>query len=134
MNGFQSINRVIDVFPPHQQSQIRAQLSFVLQGVVSQMLVPRCDGPGRALAIEVMVPNIAIRNLIRESKVHQIYGLMQTGQGTSGMQTMNQSLYSLLQQGVIDMDTAIGRSPEPSELQSMIRSQVPVSQSGQRRQ
>ena len=133
-SAVQSINRVIDVFPPHQQSQIRAQLSFVLQGVVTQMLVPRADGPGRALAMEVMVPNIAIRNLIRESKVHQIYGLMQTGQGTSGMQTMNQSLYALLQQGAIDMDTAVGRSPEPSELQSMIRSQVPVTETGRRRQ
>lgn len=133
-SAVQSINRVIDVFPPHQQSQIRAQLSFVLQAVVTQMLVPRADGPGRALALEVMIPNHAIRNLIRESKVHQIYGIMQTGQGISGMQTMNQALYQLYTQGIIDLDTALGRSAEPGELQSMIRTQVPVAQSGQRRE
>ena len=132
-SAVQSINRVIDVFPPHQQSQIRAQLSFVLQGVVTQMLLPRADGPGRAMAMEVMIPNIAIRNLIREAKVHQIYGLMQTGQGTSGMQTMNQSLYGLFQEGVIDLETAMGRSPEPSELHGMIKSQVSLGNSGGRR-
>ncbi|MBK6810119.1 MAG: type IV pilus twitching motility protein PilT [Sandaracinaceae bacterium] len=133
-SAVQSINRVIDVFPPHQQSQVRAQLSFVLQAVVTQMLVPRCDGPGRALALEVMIPNAGIRNLIREAKVHQIYGMMQTGQGISGMQTMNQALYQLYTQGIIDLDTALGRSAEPGELQSMIRAQVPVAQSGQRRE
>jgi twitching motility protein PilT len=133
-SAVQSINRVIDVFPPHQQSQVRAQLSFVLQAVVTQMLVPRCDGPGRALALEVMIPNAGIRNLIREAKVHQIYGIMQTGQGISGMQTMNQALYQLYTQGIIDLDTALGRSAEPGELQSMIRAQVPVAQSGQRRE
>jgi twitching motility protein PilT len=133
-SAVQSINRVIDVFPPHQQSQIRAQLSFVLQAVITQMLVPRCDGPGRALALEVMIPNHAIRNLIRESKVHQIYGIMQTGQGVSGMQTMNQALYQLYTKGTIDLDTALGRSAEPGELQSMIKAQVPVAQSGQRRE
>ncbi|MCB9658522.1 MAG: type IV pilus twitching motility protein PilT [Sandaracinaceae bacterium] len=133
-SAVQSINRVIDVFPPHQQSQIRAQLSFVLQAVITQMLVPRADGPGRALALEVMIPNHAIRNLIRESKVHQIYGIMQTGQGISGMQTMNQALYQLYTNGTIDFETALGRSAEPGELQSMIRTQVPVAQSGQRRE
>ena len=133
-SAVQSINRVIDVFPPHQQSQIRAQLSFVLQAVITQMLVPRADGPGRALALEVMIPNAAIRNLIREAKVHQIYGMMQTGQGVSGMQTMNQALYQLYTQGIIDLDTALGRSAEPGELQSMIRAQVTVAQSGQRRE
>lgn len=121
-SAVQSINRVIDVFPPHQQPQIRAQLSFVLQGVVTQMLLPRADGPGRVLASEVMIPNMAIRNLIRENKVHQIYGIMQTGQGKSGMQTMNQSLYGLYMRGVISMDEALGRSAEPGELQGMIQS------------
>ncbi len=119
-SAVQSINRVIDVFPPHQQSQIRAQLSFVLQGVVTQMLLPRVDGPGRCLAAEVMVPNHAIRNLIRENKVHQIYGLMQTGQGVSGMQTMNQSLYDLVQRGILHPDIAVTRSPEPGEMQMML--------------
>ncbi|MEM6956626.1 MAG: type IV pilus twitching motility protein PilT [Myxococcota bacterium] len=119
-SAVQSINRVIDVFPPHQQSQIRAQLSFVLQAVVTQMLLPRADGPGRVLAAEVMVPNYAIRNLIRENKVHQIYGIMQTGQGVSGMQTMNQSLHHLFSGGYLTLDEALNRSPEPAELKSMI--------------
>ena len=93
-----TINRIIDVFPPHQQPQIRAKLSFVLQGVVSQQLLPRHEAPGRVLALEVMVPNPAIRNLIREDKVHQIYSQMQVGQEKYAMQTLNQSLYALFQQ------------------------------------
>jgi len=119
-SAVQSINRVIDVFPSHQQSQIRTQLSFTLQAVVTQMLIPRADGPGRAMACEVMIPNYAIRNLIRENKVHQIYGLMQTGQGQSGMQTMNQSLFALIQRGHLSREEAIMRSPEPSELAFMV--------------
>jgi twitching motility protein PilT len=83
----QTINRIIDVFPPNQQSQIRAQLSFVMEGVIAQTLVPRADGQGRVPAMEIMVPNPAIRNLIREDKIHQIYSQMQIGQGKSGMQT-----------------------------------------------
>jgi twitching motility protein PilT len=116
----QSINRIIDVFPSGQQSQIRAQLSFVLQGVLSQMLLPRCDGPGRAMACEALVPNPAIRNLIREDKIHQMYGIMQTGQGTSGMQTMNQSLLHLVAHGAIDREIAEIRSPEPDEMRQML--------------
>ena len=116
-----SINRIIDVFPAHQQPQVRAQLSFVLQGVLSQKLLPRADGPGRALALEVMVPNAAIRNLIREDKVHQIYSSMQTGQAQSGMQTLNQSLLALYSRRIISLDDAMGRSPDPSELQKMIQ-------------
>jgi twitching motility protein PilT len=120
-NGaIQSINRIIDVFPPHSQSQVRAQLSFVLQAVISQILLPRSDAPGRAMACEVMIPNSAIRNLIREDKVHQIYSAMQTGQGRSGMQTMNQSLLNLYQRGMIPIEDALGRSPDPVELQSML--------------
>ncbi len=91
----QTINRIVDVFPPYQQPQVRAQLSFVLEGVLCQSLLPRANGPGRALALEVMVPNPAIRNLIREDKIHQIYSQMQVGQDKFGMQTMNQSLASL---------------------------------------
>src|SRR6187455_3074390 len=116
----QSINRVIDVFPPHQQAQIRAQLSFVLQGVMSQLLLPRAGGAGRALALEVLIPNAAIRNLIREDKVHQIYSQMQIGQGKHGMQTMNQSLFSLLSRRLISMEEAMGRSPDQEELRNMI--------------
>ncbi|MEM7436620.1 MAG: type IV pilus twitching motility protein PilT [Myxococcota bacterium] len=116
----QSINRIIDVFPSGQQSQIRAQLSFVLQGVLSQMLLPRCDGPGRVMACEALVPNAAIRNLIREDKIHQMYGIMQTGQETSGMQTMNQSLLHLVAHGVLDRELAEIRSPEQEEFRQML--------------
>ncbi len=93
-SAVQTMNRIIDVFPPHQQSQVRAQLSFVLEGVISQQLIPKIGG-GRVLALEVMIPNAAIRNLIREDKIHQIYSIMQTGQSKFGMQTLNQSLYEL---------------------------------------
>lgn len=116
----QTMNRIIDVFPPHQQPQIRAQLSFVLEGVISQQLLPKKGGMGRALCLEVMVPNPAIRNLIREDKVHQIYSIMQTGQNKYGMQTMNQSLYDLFIRGVITKDDALGRSNLPDELLAMI--------------
>ena len=116
----QTINRIIDVFPPYQQSQIRAQLSFVLEGVFSQMLIPKASGSGRALALEIMVPNPAIRNLIREDKVHQIYSQMQVGQDKFGMVTMNQSLFSLIQRGVIRPDDALLRASEPDELGHMM--------------
>ena len=119
-SAVQSINRVIDVFPPHQQSQVRAQLSFVLEGVLSQLLIPRDGAPGRALSMEVLVPNAAIRNLIREDKVHQIYSQMQVGQGKHGMQTMNQSLYSLYARRLISLEEALGRSTEQDELRMMI--------------
>lgn len=118
----QTINRIVDVFPPHQQSQIRAQLSFVLEGVVSQLLIPKANAKGRAMALEIMVPNAAIRNLIREDKVHQIYSQMQVGQDKFGMQTMNQSLYSLFQKRHISLEDAIGRSQDPDELKQMISS------------
>src|SRR5690606_2067117 len=116
----QSINRIIDVFPPHQRSQVRAQLSFVLEGVLNQLLIPRAGAPGRVMAMEVMVPNAAIRNLIREDKVHQIYSQMQMGQGKNGMQTMNQSLFSLYARRLITLDEALGRSTDQDELRSMI--------------
>lgn len=116
----QTINRIIDVFPPHQQPQIRAQLSFVLEGVLCQQLIPKVGGQGRVLALEVMVPNPAIRNLIREDKVHQIYSTMQTGQDKYGMQTMNQSLYTLYSHRMISFDEAVGRSTMPEELLQMI--------------
>src|SRR5262245_19420820 len=116
----QTINRVIDVFPPHQQAQVRAQLSLVLQGVISQQLVPRRDGKGRCLAAEVMIPNPAIRNLIREEKVHQIYSQMQVGQSKFGMQTMGQSLTALVQQNYITIDEALGHATELEELKQML--------------
>jgi len=123
-SAIQSINRIIDVFPPHQQSQVRAQLSFVLEGVLSQLLLPRAGAPGRVLALEVLVPNAAIRNLIREDKIHQIYTQMQVGQQKHGMQTLNQSLYSLYARRLITLEEAMGRSTDPEELRSMIEGRV----------
>ncbi len=117
----QTINRIIDVFPSHQQSQIRAQLSFVLEGVLSQQLIAKASGRGRSLALEIMVPNAALRNLIREDKVHQIYSSMQTGQSQFGMQTMNQSLLDLYQKRFITYDDAIGRSTVPEEMLTMLQ-------------
>jgi len=116
----QTINRIIDVFPPYQQTQVRTQLSFVLEGVLSQTLIPRLGTKGRALALEVMVPNPAIRNLIREDKVHQIYSQMQVGQERFGMQTMNQCLINLYLRRMISLEDALGRSPEPDELKQMV--------------
>ncbi|HYZ90017.1 MAG TPA: type IV pilus twitching motility protein PilT [Myxococcales bacterium] len=118
----QTINRILDVFPPYQQPQIRAQLSFVLEGVVTQNLLSKATGPGRVLAIEVMVPNAAIRNLIREDKVHQIYSAMQVGQSKFGMQTFNQSLASLVQRSLITTEEAISRSSDPDELRNILAS------------
>jgi len=115
-----TINRIIDVFPAHQQSQIRAQLSLVLEGIMCQALLPKADGKGRAMAMEILVPNPAIRNLIREDKIHQIYSSMQTGQDKFGMQTFNQSLCSLYQMKQISLETAMMRSSNSDELQDMI--------------
>jgi twitching motility protein PilT len=116
----QSINRIIDVFPAHQQAQIRAQLSLVLEGILCQALLPKAGGKGRALAMEILVPSSAIRNLIREDKVHQIYGMMQAGQAKHGMQTFNQSLAALYFRRLITLETAMARSSYPDELQEMI--------------
>ncbi len=118
----QTINRILDVFPPFQQPQVRAQLSFVIEGVMSQALIPRAGQTGRTLALEVMVPNAAIRNLIREDKVHQIYSSMQVGQAKYGMQTFNQSLASLVIKRLITQDEAFGRSSDPEELRNILAS------------
>jgi twitching motility protein PilT len=124
-SAVQTINRIIDVFPPHQQPQIRAQLSFVLEGVLCQMLVPKTNGQGRVLVLEIMMPNPAIRNLIREEKVHQIYSTMQTGQEKFGMLTMNQSLLSHYLARSISLEEAMSRSTVPEELAQMVqRAQV----------
>jgi len=116
----QTINRILDVFPPYQQPQVRAQLSFVLEGIMSQSLMPKLGQSGRTLAIEVMIPNPAIRNLIREDKVHQVYSQMQIGQSKFGMQTFNQSLMSLVQRRLIAVEEAMGRSSDPEELRTMM--------------
>jgi twitching motility protein PilT len=116
----QTINRIVDIFPAHQQSQIRVQLSFVLEGILCQTLLPRAGGKGRVLAMEVLVPNAGIRNLIREDKIHQIYGMMQSGQARHGMQTFNQSLAALYFKRMITLQTAMARSSNPDELQEII--------------
>jgi twitching motility protein PilT len=116
----QTINRIIDVFPAHQQGQIRTQLSLVLEGIVCQTLLRRADAPGRIVALEIMVPTPAIRNLIRDDKVHQIYSAMQTGQEKYGMQTMNQCLATLQMARKITMETAMTASSNRDELQDLI--------------
>ncbi len=130
-SAVQTINRIIDVFPAHQQPQIRAQLSFVLEGVLCQALIPRADGHGRVMVLEVMIPNPAIRNLIREDKVHQIYSTMQAGQEKSGMQTMNQSLLDHFLRRTITREVALGTSSNAEELMQMIqRAQSPGAGAG----
>jgi len=115
-----SINRIIDIFPAGQQAQIRTQLSMVLEGIMTQSLLPKANGQGRALAMEILVPNSAIRNLIREDKVHQVYSMMQTGQEKYGMQTFNQSLASLYFKKQITLEMATARSSNADELQDLI--------------
>jgi twitching motility protein PilT len=122
----QTINRIIDVFPSHQQSQIRTQLSMVLEGIVCQALLPKKNGQGRVVGLEVLVPTPAIRNLIREDKIHQIYSSMQTGQDKVGMQTFNQCLATLYMNGQITLETAISASSLRDELQDMINRGVGV--------
>jgi twitching motility protein PilT len=121
----QTINRIIDVFPAHQQSQIRTQLSLVLEGIVCQALLPKIGG-GRVCSLEIMIPTPGIRNLIREDKVHQIYSAMQTGQEKLGMQTANQSLASLHMKKIVTLETALGASSNKEELQEMINRGVGV--------
>jgi twitching motility protein PilT len=115
-----TINRIIDVFPAHQQPQIRAQLSLVLEGIMCQSLLPKIDGKGRAMIMEILVPNAAVRNLIREDKIHQIYSSMQSGQEKFGMQTFNQSLATAYFQKQISLETAMARTSNVDELQEMI--------------
>ena len=115
-----TINRIIDVFPAHQQPQIRAQLSLVLEGIMCQSLLPKADGKGRAMLMEIMVPNAAIRNLIREDKIHQIYSAMQSGQDKFGMQTFNQALATAYFQKQVTLEMALTRSSSQDELQEMI--------------
>jgi twitching motility protein PilT len=119
-SALSTINRIIDVFPSEQQSQVRAQLSLVLEGILCQALLPKASGQGRAMALEILIPNAAIRNLIREDKVHQIYSTMQTGQDKYGMQTFNQSLATLYHKRQITLDIAMQRSSNADELKELI--------------
>ena len=119
-SAVQTINRILDVFPPYQQPQVRAQLYFVLEGIMSQNLLPRATGSGRCMAAEVLVPNPAIRNLIREDKVHQVYSQMQVGQAKFGMQTFNQALAALYLKRLVTAEEAIARSSDPDELRGIL--------------
>jgi twitching motility protein PilT len=116
-----TINRIVDIFPSNQQPQIRAQLSLVLEGILCQSLIPRASGSGRCMAMEILIPTTAIRNLIREDKIHQIYGVMQTGQDKFGMQTLNQSLSQLVLSRQITQEDALSKSSNTEELQDFIQ-------------
>ena len=119
-SAYSTINRIIDVFPSAQQAQVRTQLSLVLEGIMCQALLPKSTGDGRAMALEILVPNAAIRNLIREDKIHQIYSMMQTGQDKFGMQTFNQSLATLYHKKVITLEAAMNRTSNADELKELI--------------
>jgi twitching motility protein PilT len=124
-SAMQTINRIIDIFPAGQQGQIRTQLSLVVEGIVCQTLLPKIGG-GRVVALEIMIPTPAIRNLIREDKIHQIYSAMQTGQEKVGMQTMNQSLATLYQRKQVTLEAALEKSSNRDELNDLISRGVGV--------
>lgn len=119
-SAYSTINRIIDVFPSGQQAQVRTQLSLVLEGILCQSLLPKATGDGRVMALEILVPNSAIRNLIREDKIHQIYSMMQTGQDKFGMQTFNQALATLYAKRQITLEVAMQRSSNADELRDLI--------------
>ena len=123
-SAIQTVNRIINVFPPDQQDQIRTLLSFVIQGVVAQKLIRRSFSPGRVISLEVLVPTPGIRNLIRDDKLHQVYSQMQMGQGETGMITMNQSLIKLLEQGQIDKKAALANTTMPDELIKLLEADI----------
>jgi twitching motility protein PilT len=127
----QTINRIVDVFPAHQQQQIRTMLSFTLQAVICQQLIPRAQGKGRALASEILVVTPAIRALIRDDKAHQIQSIVQTG-GKVGMKTMNQSVFDLYRAGVITHEDAIDSSPDPTEMLRLMQRPAGAGTSSQR--
>jgi twitching motility protein PilT len=128
-SAYSTINRIIDVFPAGQQAQVRTQLSLVLEGILCQSLLPKASGDGRSMALEILIPNSAIRNLIREDKIHQIYSMMQTGQDKFGMQTFNQSLATLYHKRIITLETAMARSSNADELKELIERGSGVNQS-----
>ncbi len=117
----ETISRIIDIFPPQYQTQAKVILSMTLEAVLTQALLPRADGKGRVLALEILLPNVAIRNLIRENKLHQIYSAMQLGQEKFGMQTFNQSLADLYFRNLITLETAMGVTSFPEELTDIIQ-------------
>ncbi len=119
-DAIQTINRIVDVFPSYQQQQIRTQMSFVLQGIFCQQLLPKANDRGRVLAAEVLIANPAVRALIRDDKAHQIYSIIQTG-GKLGMRTMNQSLYELYRMNIVSFDDAMSRSTDPDDLKRLFQ-------------
>jgi twitching motility protein PilT len=118
-NGPQTIDRIVDSFPPHQQTQVRMQLSLTLEAVISQRLLPRADGPGRIPAVELMLANSAIRNLTREGKTHQMANAIQTGRG-AGMQSMDQALSDLVRAGRIRLEDAKALAGDPQTFNSLL--------------
>jgi len=122
-SAVQTVNRIVDAFPAHQQSQIRAQLAFVLEAVIAQQLIPRLDGKGRVMSSEVMISTPAIRNLIREDKIHQIGSIIQTG-GRFGMRTMNQALFELYRSHQISYDEALSHSADVEDLKRLFQKQL----------
>ncbi|MBU3933716.1 MAG: type IV pili twitching motility protein PilT, partial [Candidatus Omnitrophica bacterium] len=118
-DSVQTVNRVVDVFPAHQQQQVRTQLSFVLLAILAQQLIPRSKR-GRVLATEVLSANHAVRSLIREGKTHQLYSVIQTGQ-KEGMRTMNQALYELCREGIISQEEALSRTTELQDLERLFK-------------
>ena len=119
-SAIQTLTRLVSVFPSHQQQEVRVQLSMVLVGILAQRLLPKSQEKGRVMALEILVPTPAIRNLIREDKIHQIYSMMQTGQAQYGMQTLNQGLVDLCQQGLISPETALGVTPHADEFSKLL--------------
>jgi twitching motility protein PilT len=119
-SAVQTIDRIIDVFPPHHQAQVRTQLSFILEGVICQQLIPKIGG-GRALALEIMIPTSGIRNLIREGKTHQIAAQMQMGQQSTGMVMMDQFLVDMVRRNVIEMDEARKRAMNPEDFEHIVK-------------
>ncbi len=119
-SALQTISRIIEIFPPHQQEQVRIQLASILEGIVSQRLIPTKDGQGRVLALEVLIPSAAVRSLMRENKLSQIYSIMQTGGESSGMITMNQSIAGFFSKGLVSYEDAVNHSPLPEELAQLL--------------
>lgn len=119
-SSLQTISRIIEMFPPHQQEQVRIQLAAILEGIISQRLIPTKDGQGRVLALEVLIPSAAVRSLLRENKLSQIYSIMQTGGESSGMMTMNQSIAGFFSKGTVSYEDAINHSPFPDELAQLL--------------
>ena len=123
-SAVQTIHRILDFFPSRQQDMVRTQVSFVLNGIITQQLIPKRQGQGRCLAAEILIPNPAIRNLIREEKTHQIYSLMQMGQGKHGMQTMNQAIARLILERRVSLEEGLARSADTEELEGIIQKET----------